>query len=169
MNCRFSKNCVYYATSRYKTNQRQHKLLVESYCEGTLSPKCRRIIYETEFGIEPPEDLAPNGYIAGTHKKQKLKNTRKFERYKVTDGTCLLQVLGTQKTFRAWINDISKGGMQFESSINLEDLDFGMDNCLKVIGHSVESLPFPLVSEIVKPVWQGQQVVGCCFVAQSSI
>jgi len=169
MSCRFSKDCVYYATYRYKSNQRQHKLLVESYCEGTLAPKCRRIIYEEEFGRVPPEDLVPNGYIAGTNKKQKLKNTRLFKRFKVTNAACLLQVLGTPKTFSAWINDISKGGVQFESEIKLEDLGVGQEDYLRVIGHSVESLPFPLISDIVKPVWQGQQVVGCSFVNHSNI
>lgn len=169
MICRFSKNCAYYATYRYKTDQNQHELLVDSYCKGSLSTKCRRIVYEIDFGIEPPDDLAPNGYVVGTQIKHKVASTRRFERYPVTEGACLLQVLGTQKTFSAWINDISKGGMQLESSISLEDVGLGRDNYLKVIGHSAETLPFPLVSEVVKTVWLGRQVVGCSFVDHSYI
>lgn len=165
MLCNNAENCTYYRTHRYKTTSKQYLLLVESYCEGSLQSMCQRIRYENEFDKEAPAHLAPNGYVIGTHKKIKTENTRQFARHKVENGTCLLQVMNTPKTFSALVNDISEGGMQLELSISPQDLNICSEkNLLKVLGHSIEESPLPLSSEVLKLVWQNQQVVGCSFV-----
>ena len=166
MSCEHSKDCVYYRTHLYKPIGRQTRLLVDSYCEGTLHPRCRRLQYKTEFCKEAPEDLAPNGYLVGTHKKLKTESTRKFERHKIKNGACMLQVLGTKKTFSAWIVDISEGGVRLELNIHPKELDLCSEkSLLKVLGYSVDAIPFPLTKEVVKPVWQNDQVMGCSFVS----
>ena len=164
MSCERSKDCDYYRTHLYKSIGRQTRLLVDSYCEGTLYPRCRRKQYETEFCKDAPENLAPNGYLVGTHKKLKTESTRKFKRYKIKNGACLLQVLGTKKTFSAWIVDISEGGLRLELNVHPKELDICSENSrLKVLGYSVDAIPFPLTKEVVKPVWQNDQAMGCSF------
>ena len=164
MSCEHSKDCSYYRTYRYKSSDRQSRLLVESYCEGNLHTLCRRLKCNTDFCREAPEDLAPNGYLVGTHKKMKTDSTRKSERYKINDGACMLQVLGTKKTFSAWIVDISEGGVRLDLNIHPEELGISpKKGLLKILGYSVDAIPFPLTKEIVKPVWQNDQVMGCTF------
>jgi hypothetical protein len=126
---------------------------------------CRRLQYEAEFCDEPPEDLAPNGYLVGTHKKLKIKNARKFKRHKVKKGMCLLQVLDTPKTFSAWVIDVSEGGMRLEVSIDPKELAIEPEeNSLKILGHFIEDIPFSLTKEIVRLVWQNDREIGCSFV-----
>jgi hypothetical protein len=138
---------------------------VDSYCEGSLHPRCRRFQYKTEFCKEAPEGLAPNGYLDGTHKKLKTSNTRKFQRHTIKNGACMLQVLGTKKTFSAWIVDISEGGVRLDLRLPPKELDISPKNSLlKILGYSVDAVPFPLTREIVKPVWQNKHVIGCAFV-----
>ena len=92
--------------------------------------------------------------------------TRKFERYKIKNGACMLQMLGTKKTFSAWIVDISEGGLRLELNIHPKELDICSEmSLLKVLGYSVDAIPFPLTKEVVKPVWQNDQVMGCSFVS----
>ncbi len=170
MNCKNSDNCTYYKTYRYKSSFRQYQLLVESYCEGSLHARCRRLQYEAEFSDEAPEDLAPNGYLVGTHKKLEIKNTRKFKRHKVKDGMCLLQVLDTPETFSASVVDVCEGGMQLELNVNIEKLDVcPKTNGLKILGYSIKDIPFPITQDILKVVWQKNQAVGCSFVATSQL
>lgn len=69
MLCEHAVDCVYYRTHKYKTSRRQYQLLVSSYCEGVLQPMCRRIRFKNETGEEPPDELCPNGYQAGSHHK----------------------------------------------------------------------------------------------------
>ena len=69
MLCEHSADCVYYRTHKYKTSRRQYQLLVDSYCEGVLQPMCRRQKYQKETGANPPDELCPNGYQAGSHHK----------------------------------------------------------------------------------------------------
>ena len=122
--------------------------------------------YEAEYGKETPEDLAPNGYLVGTHKKLRIENTRKYERYRVKNCVCLLQVVNTAKTFSAWLVDISEGGVQLETNTKPEDLDLcAKTNQLKILGYSTENLPVPLTKETLKIVWQNNQVFGCNFIA----
>lgn len=166
MSCERSKDCVYYRTHLYKSSSRQSRFLVDSYCEGTLHPRCRRLQYRAEFCKEAPENLAPNGYLLGTHTKLKTESTRRFERYKIKDGSCMLQMLSTKKTFSALIIDISEGGLLLELNIHPKELDLCSEkSLLKILDYSVDALPFPLTKEVVKPVWQNDQVVGCSFVS----
>jgi hypothetical protein len=141
-------------------------LLVDSYCEGTLHPRCRRLRHKAEFCKEAPDELAPNGYLVGTHIKLKTDNTRKFERYKIKSGTCLLQVLDTQKSFAAGILDISEGGMRLELNAHPKELNICPEKShLKILGYSLEDIPFPLTKEVLKMVWQNKRVIGCSFAA----
>lgn len=165
MSCERSKDCVYYRTHPYKSSSRQSRFLVDNYCEGTLHPRCRRLQYKTEFCKEAPEDLAPNGYLVGTHTKLKTESTRKFERYKIKAGACMLQVLGTKKTFSAWIVDISEGGVRLELNIHPKELNICPENSfLKILGYPVDAIPFSLTKEVVKPIWQNNHAMGCSFV-----
>lgn len=166
MTCKHSENCSYYRTYRFKTSSRQHQFLAESYCEGNLHQNCRRMQYEVEYRKEPPEDLAPNGYLIGTHKKLRIENTRIHERHKVNNCVCLLQVVSTERTFSAWMVDISEGGVQLEINANPEDLNIcTKTNQLKILGISTEKLPVPLTNETLKVAWQNNQVFGCEFIA----
>lgn len=168
MLCKHSDNCSYYRTFRYQQNSKQYQLLVESYCEGTLRASCHRLKYVDEFGTEPPAELAPNGYLAGTHKKLRIENTRKHKRYKVKNGVCLLQVLGSPKTFSAWVVDISEGGMQLELNVAPQDLDISPKSSkLKILGYSIDEVPFPLTKDILNMVWQKNQAFGCAFAASA--
>jgi len=166
MNCDKSEACVFYRTYRYLADSKQYRLLVESYCEGSLQPKCRRIQYETDFHKEAPAQLAPNGYLLGTHKKLKTDNTRQFKRYKIKNGTCLLEVIGTKKTLSAEVIDVSEGGMCLELSVLPEELDIRSEKSrLKILGYSIDNAPLPLTKEFAQIVWQNKYVIGCCFIA----
>lgn len=165
MPCEYSDNCIFYRTYRYKSDSKKVSMLAESYCEGNLQAMCRRKAYQKEFGKEPPPGLAPNGYLIGTHQKLRMENTRKFKRHKIQNGACMLQVLGTQKAFSAWIVDISEGGVRLDLSISPEELDISPGgSLLRILGYSVASIPFAITKEVVKPVWQSHRVMGCSFV-----
>jgi hypothetical protein len=69
MLCDQSDTCLYYTTHKYRASRRQYQLLVDSYCEGVLQPMCKRLKYRQETGEEPPDELCPNGYRAGSHHK----------------------------------------------------------------------------------------------------
>lgn len=164
MLCEYSANCIYYKTYRDKPNAKQFYLLIESYCEGRLQSMCRRLRYEAEFCKEPPNELAPNGYVGGTHKKLRTDNIRKFERYKINNGSCMLQVLNTRKTFSAGIIDISEGGMRLELSVHPDELNVCSEkSLLKVLGHNLEESPVPMTKDVVKMVWQNNRIIGCSF------
>ena len=78
----------------------------------------------------------------------------------------MLQMLSTKKTFSALIIDISEGGLLLELNIHPKELDLCSEkSLLKILDYSVDALPFPLTKEVVKPVWQNDQVVGCSFVS----
>ena len=168
MNCKYSGSCAFYNAHSHKSNSKQYRLLIEGYCEGDLHPICRRVQYEAEFGKKASEDLAPNGYLLGTHKKLKIENTRKHKRFEVTNGLCLLQVLDTERTFSAWVVDISEGGIKLEMNINPKDQNICSEKRhLKILGHSVKETPFPFDKEVAKIVWQNELVVGCSFAPSS--
>jgi hypothetical protein len=164
MRCENSDNCIYYKNYRFKSNSNQFRALAESYCEGDLKPMCRRLRYKAEVCKEAPEDLAPNGYIVGPLKKLSKDKGRKFERYKIKNGTCLLQVLDTENMFNGEIVDVSEGGMRLELDTHPEGLNIcSKKSFLKILGYSSEDIPFPLNKEIVKMVWQNNRVIGCSF------
>ena len=166
MLCDKSENCIYYRTYRYKATARQYLLLVESYCEGGLQPRCQRIRYEDEFEQKAPEELAPNGYMVGSHKKLKINNTRKFKRYKIQNGTCTLKALDTKKTFSAGIVDVSEGGLRLELKEHPNELEISTKKTLlKILDYSIEENPLSFPKEIIKMVWQKNHIIGCSFVA----
>ena len=81
----------------------------------------------------------------------------------------MLQVIGTENTFSAWVVDISEGGVRLELDIHPKELDLCSEkSLLKVLGYSVGAIPFPLTKEVVKPVWQNDQVMGCSFVSTAA-
>lgn len=165
MLCNHSEICIYYRTYRYKrTSSKQFQLLIESYCEGVLQAKCRRLQYENEFCKEAPTDLAPNGYIIGSHKKLRIENTRKHKRYEVKNGLCLLQVPDTKKTFSAWVIDESLGGLKIAMKMAPKELDIISEpGVLKILEYTVDGAPRLLTKELIKMVWQNNQVIGCSF------
>lgn len=69
MQCERLDICVFYKTHRYTMSPKQYELLVQSYCEGSLHRNCHRKKYREEFSKEPPDDMAPNGYQVGSHRK----------------------------------------------------------------------------------------------------
>ena len=164
MLCKSSDNCTFYRTNRYKSNSKQYRLLAESYCEGDLQSMCRRALYEAEYRKEPPAELAPNGYLVGTNKKLRIENTRKFKRHTVKNSICLLQALDTERTFSAWVVDVSEGGMQLQVNVDPNELKIGPEkNQFKILGYSAEDIPIPITKEVIKMVWQNKQFLGCCF------
>lgn len=164
MRCKHSDNCTYYKTNKYKASSKQHQLLIESYCEGELQPKCRRMQHEAEFNKKAPEGLAPNGYLVGTHKKLRVENTRKFKRHTVKDSLCLLQALDSARTFSAWVVDVSEGGMRLELNIDPNELKICPGKTqIKILGYSAEDIPIPITKDVIKMVWQNKQFLGCCF------
>ena len=166
MLCKRSENCIYYNTYRYKSPSKQSILLVQSYCEGQLQSVCRRKQYEESFSKAAPENLAPNGYIVGSHKKLKVENTRKHKRYEVRNGKCLLQELSSDKTFFAEVLDVSKGGLKLVTEGEPQTLENGSEpTLLKIIRHTLSESPVPLTKDFIKIVWQRNQVLGCEFSA----
>jgi hypothetical protein len=169
MLCEKSKSCSYYNTYRYKSSANQYQLLVESYCEGSLQTMCRRQQYRKELSEEVPEDLAPNGYLIGTHKKIRVVNLRKHERYEVEGGVCLIQDPSSKKIFSADVMNVSKGGLKLKAQIDPHDFSKeSLPTILKILGHTIAESPFPLTEEFVKIVWSDKQVVGCSFVISSA-
>ena len=145
-------------------HEKQNQVLVNSYCEGPLQIRCRRLQYKADFCKEAPDDLAPNGYLVGTHKKLKTDNTRRFERHLIKNGLCMLQVLDTPKKFSAGILDISEGGMRLALNVHPKELNICSEKShLKILGYSIGDIPFPLTKEVVKMVWHDNQVIGCSF------
>ena len=165
MLCSRSEDCSYYRTHR-DTDSKQHRLLIESYCEGDLlKQKCRRQEYESVYAREAPESLAPNGYLVGTHKKIRIEDSRKHERYKLKNCICLLQIVDTARTFSAWMVDVSEGGVKLELNVNLDDLELCTEtNHLKILGYSTGQLPVPIQQDTLKMAWQADRLLGCAFV-----
>lgn len=169
MICKLADNCSYYNTYRDKLKSKQSALLVESYCEGHLQVMCRRMKYQVEFHREAPEDLAPNGYLIGTHNKLRIENTRKHKRYEVNGGTCLLQVPSSKKTFSAEVIDVSEGGIRFVTKIESHVLESeSKTTVLKIVGHTIDKSPITLTKEFIKVVWQNNQIFGCTFIPSAT-
>lgn len=166
MICTNSDNCTFYRKYS-EMDSRQHRLLIESYCNGDiLKQMCRRQKYKAVYSKEAPDALAPNGYLVDTHRKIRIEDTRKHKRHKVIDCVCLFQVVETERTFSGWIVDISDGGVQLEITTNIEELDLCTKTSqIKILGYSAENIPVSLSKENLKMVWQNQQVLGCEFIA----
>lgn len=164
MPCECTESCAYYNIQRYKSTSRQERLLVESYCEGRLQSMCRRRLYEEEFCHVAPDNLAPNGYLVGTHVKLRIENTRQHKRYEVKNGTCLLQDPSNQKTFSADVIDVSDGGLRLVTNVEPQLLKNGAQKTtLKILGHSIEDCPIAVTKEFINIVWQKDEIMGCAF------
>lgn len=165
MTCKHSENCSYYNTDKDKTTSKQYSLLVESYCEGQLQSICRRKLYENEFCKTAPENMAPNGYLVGTHKKLRTADTRKHKRYQVKSGTCLLKDPYSNNTFSAEVIDVSKGGLKLATRAQPHSSKKELEpTILKILEHTIDEAPFLLQRDLIKIVWRNNQVFGCAFV-----
>lgn len=164
MVCKHSEHCTYYSLYGDEPCSKQHRLLVESYCEGQLQSRCRRVLYEEEYCKEAPEELAPNGYLTGTHKKLRIENTRKYKRYNVKNGSCLLQTPDSKKTFSAEVLDLSEGGLKLLVTIDPKELAVETEpTVMKILGYTIEDNSLLHSKAFIKMVWQSNQVIGCSF------
>jgi hypothetical protein len=66
MRCYKINTCAFFSHYRDRFGEKAFKELVGSFCEGPLQPLCRRLAYMAVRGEEPPLDLCPDGYKAGT-------------------------------------------------------------------------------------------------------
>ena len=66
MRCYKIDTCAFFNHYRSRFGEKAFKDLVSSFCEGPLQPLCRRLAYLAVRGEEPPVDLCPDGYKAGT-------------------------------------------------------------------------------------------------------
>ena len=164
VSCNHSKYCNYYRAHKIKTDCKKSSLLVESYCEGDLRDRCHRVLYREGLQKDPPDELSPNGYLIGSHKKIRAEDFRKHKRYKVKDSICLIQEIKSPKTFSAGIVDVSDGGvcLRFDTDLKEVDVDFE-SNRFQVISHSQGDSPLIIAKEIVKMVWRKGNIVGCSF------
>jgi hypothetical protein len=164
MACENTERCSYFSLYGDKSCSRQHRLLVEGYCEGQLHSRCRRVKFEEVYLKEAPEELAPNGYLTGTHKKLRIENTRKHKRYNVKDGTCLLQTPNNKKTFSAEVIDLSEGGLKLALKIDPQEIiDEPDSGVMRILGHTIEDNSLLISKEFIKMVWQNNQIIGCSF------
>lgn len=69
MRCYKIDSCAFFRFYQGRFGEKALKTLVESYCQGPLHPMCKRLKYLAVRGEEPPVDLCPDGYQAGTGKK----------------------------------------------------------------------------------------------------
>jgi hypothetical protein len=69
MHCDKIYNCVFFCHYNNRFGKKAFNILVGSYCKGPLQPFCRRLAYMAVRGEEPPVDLCPDGYKAGTGDK----------------------------------------------------------------------------------------------------
>jgi len=168
MSCNFFDSCIFYNSYRHNSTSKQFSLLVESYCEGQLQSICHRKKYEENICKSAPENMAPNGYLLGTHVKLKTVSTRKHERYKVKNGTCLIEDVASRNAFRADIIDVSTGGLKLRSK---EEVDFFVKDqvnpVFKIVEHTIAEPSAALTKDFIKVVWSEDRVFGCAFVSPS--
>lgn len=168
MLCKRSENCVYYNTQRDNSTSKQYRLLIESYCEGQLQSMCRRKLYEDEFSKTAPDNIAPNGYLVGTHVKLRIENIRQHKRYEVKNGTCLLQDPSNKKTFSADVIDVSEGGLRLVTNTQPHLLrNDAKPTILKILGHTIDGSPVALTKEFINVVWQKKENFGCAFISSA--
>jgi hypothetical protein len=66
MHCYKISACAFFAHYQSRFGEKAFKLMVNSYCMGPLQPMCRRLAFMAVRGEEPPVDLCPDGFKAGT-------------------------------------------------------------------------------------------------------
>jgi len=65
MRCHKFESCAFFNACKNDLSMRQYTLLVDSYCDGQLQSKCRRMKWQREQLEPPPLNLCPNGYLVG--------------------------------------------------------------------------------------------------------
>jgi hypothetical protein len=66
MLCHKIDSCAFFNHYQSRFGEKVLGGLMKSYCRGPLQPICRRLAYMAARGEEPPVDLCPDGYKAGT-------------------------------------------------------------------------------------------------------
>jgi hypothetical protein len=69
MICPRLDTCEFFRKYKEVIGDHRYELLASSYCKGSLQPLCKRLKYLAEQGEDPPVDLRPDGYEAGTNRK----------------------------------------------------------------------------------------------------
>lgn len=69
MRCHKIDTCAFFDYYKRKFGDQTLQALIGAYCEGFFQPQCKRLKYLEERGEEPPVDLCPDGYQAGTGNK----------------------------------------------------------------------------------------------------
>jgi len=69
MRCEKFSSCSFYKINFNRMSDREHDLLISSYCEGALRERCKRLKHWLERGSAPPVDMNPLGYQVATLKK----------------------------------------------------------------------------------------------------
>jgi hypothetical protein len=69
MRCHKIETCAFFAYYKKRYGDQTLKALVSAYCEGFFQPECKRFKFMAERGEEPPVELCPDGYVAGTLNK----------------------------------------------------------------------------------------------------
>jgi hypothetical protein len=69
MRCEKIETCAFFNLYKNRFGDLAYQSLLSAYCEGVFQPLCKRLKYIKERGEEPPLDLCPDGYQAGTGNK----------------------------------------------------------------------------------------------------
>lgn len=69
MRCYKIDNCAFFEHYRARFGEKRLQTLISSYCEGPFQPLCKRLVFIARHGENPPIDLCPDGYQAGTGNK----------------------------------------------------------------------------------------------------
>lgn len=73
MLCYKIDSCAFLNHYKNRFGEKTLRGLMNSYCKGPLQPLCRRLAYMAACGEDPPIDLCPDGYKAGTGTKVEFK------------------------------------------------------------------------------------------------
>ena len=69
MRCYKIDDCAFFQHYQDRFGESALEELMSTYCQGPYQPLCKRLKYIEERGAEPPIDLCPDGYQAGTDNK----------------------------------------------------------------------------------------------------
>ncbi len=94
---------------------------------------------------------------------------RKFTRFKVKNGSCMLQVPETRKVFCASVLDISQGGMSLKLDVDPDVLKIASElRKLEILSYSsLEEITFAISNRVTQVVWQEHKMLGCRFIDQA--
>ena len=66
MQCYKINSCAFFGHYRERFGEARLQTLIRAYCEGPLQPMCKRLLFIARHDVEPPVDLCPDGFQAGT-------------------------------------------------------------------------------------------------------